>query len=279
MSLSSLLDAVLADEVGIETGIYDGHRLKSAYQPVYAPFGDHLRIVAVDAATIAQREGIAVDLQALLASGDPIDPGFLAGLAQLLHVDNYRHVSVPDCDLVLEHDVSQNRRLFEALDEAGRQAEAMDEPVLEASRVICRVGNPAALGDDCVRLLEELRAAGFRLSVDLFDGVLEDPKQRPRFTPDIAEIDGAWLAKIAHESAAARLLKPLAAAYKREGMGVFIRGISSVEQLRLAVDAGADYLAGDFLSPPALVGTVIDEQPKPMDGVWGRPDDIVQFRA
>src|SRR5690606_14488854 len=41
--------ALFRDEVGIEYGIYGDYRLKSAYQPIFAPRGGDLAPVAVEA--------------------------------------------------------------------------------------------------------------------------------------------------------------------------------------------------------------------------------------
>ncbi|RUT80621.1 EAL domain-containing protein, partial [Mesorhizobium sp. M7A.T.Ca.US.000.02.2.1] len=42
-------DAIQVDEVGIEYGIYGEFRLRSAYQPIFAPRGRSLHAVAAEA--------------------------------------------------------------------------------------------------------------------------------------------------------------------------------------------------------------------------------------
>ncbi|RWH40986.1 MAG: EAL domain-containing protein, partial [Mesorhizobium sp.] len=39
-------EAIFADEVGIEYGVYGAFRLRSAYQPIFAPRGRFLKAVA-----------------------------------------------------------------------------------------------------------------------------------------------------------------------------------------------------------------------------------------
>ncbi|TJV25776.1 MAG: EAL domain-containing protein, partial [Mesorhizobium sp.] len=41
-------EAIFADEVGIEYGVYGAFRLRSAYQPIFAPRGRFLKAVAVE---------------------------------------------------------------------------------------------------------------------------------------------------------------------------------------------------------------------------------------
>jgi len=42
-------EAIFADEIGIEYGIHGDFRLKTAYQPIFAPRGNWLTAVAVEA--------------------------------------------------------------------------------------------------------------------------------------------------------------------------------------------------------------------------------------
>ena len=57
MTVSAFLDAIVVDEIGIESGSIDGSLLKSAYQPVFKPVGDSLELVAFAAVTQVQHLG------------------------------------------------------------------------------------------------------------------------------------------------------------------------------------------------------------------------------
>lgn len=274
----SFLDAILVDEVGIESGSCGGFLLKSAYRPVFSPLGDKLMITAFDAYTQIQRDGEICRPGDFLDASPGVDDDFLDGLCQTLHVSNHRNLSLPGHDLVIDHELSHNRRLRDTLLDAARQARAVGEPGLEAVQVICRVTGAAQFSaGDRSRLLGELREAGMRIILDAFDEELGvDPDLR--FRPDIAEVTGAWLAKIASEAAAARLLRPLIDAHRREGTRVMIRGISGPDHLRLAIDAGAEYLAGDYLSPPLAVGALVDDEPRSIERLLqpSRPETSVR---
>jgi EAL domain-containing protein (putative c-di-GMP-specific phosphodiesterase class I) len=261
--MPSFLDVILVDEVGIESGRVGGFLLRSVYQPVFSLARDCLQISAFQASIQVEREGEVRSLDDLLDASLAIDADFLADLCQALQIGNHRNLSLPGCELFLEHDLSRNRRLRDALLDAARHARAVGEAALEAGQVVCRIAGAAHLADrDRPTLLDELRGAGFRLAFDLFDD--GGAGTEPRYQPDVAEISGSWLAKIAAESAAARLLRPLVDAHRREGTCVFVRGIATAEHLRVAIDAGADYFAGDYLAPAAPVGSMVDEDPQPL---------------
>lgn len=273
MNMPSFLDAILVDEVGIESGRVGGFLLRAAYRPIFSLVRDCLQIAAFDASIQVEREGKIHNLDDLSDASPPIEDDFVAGLCQTLQVGNHRNLSLPGCDLFLDHDLFRNRRLRDALLDAARHAHARGEPALEASQIVCRISNAAAFGHGVrLTLLDELRTAGFRLAFDLFeDG---GAGTEPRYHPDVAEISGSWLAKIAAESAAARLLRPLVEAHRREGTRVMVRGISTADQLELAIDAGVDYFAGDCLGRPALVGTMVDEDPRPLGNLLRQPGSV-----
>ena len=46
--MASILEAIIVDEVGIESGGYGKYRLRSSYQPVFERTGEVLRPVAVE---------------------------------------------------------------------------------------------------------------------------------------------------------------------------------------------------------------------------------------
>lgn len=272
MSEASISDAILVDEIGIETGAYDRYRLKTSYQPIFSPAGDQLVVAAVDAATAVRLHGEPANFSDLARSPEPVDQRFLSRLCQSLHIDNYRNLSIPDCGLFLDHDLSENRRLLDAVLNAHRQARAMGESGVDATRLVCRIANATTLSEvETLGAMEELRGAGVRLAFDVFDNPFQSGEAAARFRPDVAEIGETWLSKIMAENSAAKLLKPLVAAHKRDGTSVFVRGIATADQLEMALEAGVDYVSGDLLGPPVLAGMVMDDAPKSIGALLRRP--------
>lgn len=244
-------DAILVDEVGIETGVCGSLRVQTMQRPVFSRIGDQLRITAVEASTLLSVGGRPLDV----ANGDAAVANMPAGLALALHLANHRHLPEPGSVLFLDCGGVSPQMLRDALGHAAARAAALGEPAPGVGRIICRVdaGTMHAAGG--------FKALGLGLAVDLFEGEAQE-EQLPK--PDVAEIGGRWLAKIAGETAAARLLTPLVAAHRQERVRFSIRGITSAEHLRLAVDAGADYLSGDYLAPARLAGSAIDDAAKPL---------------
>lgn len=261
MTRADFRKALRVDEVGIETAVLGELRLRSAYRPVFRRCGERLELVAGQAVTVAGEDGAAD------AGADPVpldrvaDRQFLAILCQALHVENYRNFDAPDCDLIVDHDLSCNRQLFEIVAEAGGHAEAVGLEAPAAHRIICHLAGPAALAPaDRARALAELRAAGFRIAVDLFDGRDSVADLRP----EMVQVGAPWTAKIAREPAAAALLRQLALRHRAAGARVLVGGIATRTALDLALGIGADWLAGDVIAAPQLAGTMIDRRPLPI---------------
>lgn len=266
MTVSAVLDAIVVDEIGIESGSIDGCLLKSAYQPVFELAGDSLELAAFDAVTQVQDLGLA--LAPLRSVPRPPDPAFITRLCQNLHLNNWRNLAMDGCDLFLDHALADNRHLHETLVNAALYAQSVGEQALEANHLVCRITDAAVLTYAAsLRLLEELREAGIRIMLDAFDHDLGSAYGRFSFRPDIAEISGSWFAKIAARGAAAQMLSPLVEAHRMDGTRVLIRGIMNADQLQLALAAGADYLSGDHLGEAALVGTSVDNEPRPLAGL------------
>ena len=52
--------------------------------------------------------------------------------------------------------------------------------------------------------------------------------------------------------------------------GLSAQGIETPAELEAALEAGADYLQGMLLCPPALAGVVFDEDPRPIETLLRR---------
>jgi len=241
-------DAFFVDEVGIETAVHGAFRISTLHRPVFAAVDNGLAVVAVEALTGIDKAHGVMDVD---AERDPS-----AGLIQALHLRNHRNAALPACDLFLDHHAGVS--LESLLHAANEQATGLGAAPLRREQIVCRLRQVAEA--DLPRVAAQLHEGGFRIAIDLFDNPLgQGGLAAPR--PDIAEINGAWLAKIAGAQAAAKLLRPLVEAHRAQGIRVFVGGISDAGLLQLALDAGADLLAGDHLALAAAVGCLIEERP------------------
>lgn len=261
MTQKDVLDALQVDEIGIETAVLAGLRLRSAFRPVFRCSGDRLEMTAAEAMTSAsgnRLEHICLDLSIF---PQPTERQFAADLCQALHVANYRNLDVPHCDLIVAHNLSRNRQLVEAVEAAKGYAEAAGMDPAVPHRIVCNLGPSASTTPlDRVRAVAELHEAGFRVLVDLFDG----SDSLAELQPAIVKVSGPWTAKIAREPAAAALLRQATERHQTAGMRVLVGGIRTSEELSLALDIGADHLAGDLLALPLPAGMAVDRRLLPI---------------
>lgn len=249
--------AIRADEIGLQYGVHGAYRMHSACQPIYAPRGDLLVPVAVEALLQPRLAGAAVSPQAFFGDVRAEDRLFVESLGRALHVRNYPFVGLDRADLFLNYDPLVNDHPGRALAEIRLMARHLGEHGLDASMLVCEITEQAA-PDDGVLLatVREMRRNGFRVAVDDF-GTGHSTEARVRLLePDIVKIDGGWFAELCRHAAAERLFRPLLSLLHDQGAEVLIEGIERPAQLRVALDAGADLLQGFLLARPALAGTL-----------------------
>lgn len=257
-----VLGALRVDEIGIETAVLAGLRLRSAFRPVFRRSGDRLEMTAAEVVTIVSGNGLEHARLDLSIFPQPAERQFAIDLCQALHVANYRNLDVPRCDLIVTHDLSRNRQLFEAVEAAKGYAEAAGMDPAVPQRIVCKLGPSAAemILPDREQALTELHGAGFRILADLFDGSSGIAGLRPA----IVKVCGPWTAKIAREPAATALLRQATERHQAAGTRVLVGGIRTPEELNLALGVGADYLAGDLLALPLPAGMAVDRRLLPL---------------
>ena len=252
--------ATFVDEIGIEIGILGEHRLKAAYQPIFARDGDCLRAVAAYGSAVAFLFGQAVDRPALMNTVLPRDRLIVGALGAALCLRNLHHAGVPALQLVVSVDpgggsVARVRAAARALaGEIARCGLASGDVAVELATSPDPDHSILAAGFDA------LRDQGIRIAVvEQGDGPACGLLQEP-LPPDLVRIDGGWFSTIARQAATARLFKALVRACHSRGARILVDGIETVRELRVAVDSGADLLCGNLLAPPALAGAVFPER-------------------
>jgi EAL domain-containing protein (putative c-di-GMP-specific phosphodiesterase class I) len=254
--------AIRADEIGLEYGVYGAYRLRSACQPIYAPKDGNLVPVAVEALIQPQRAGAIVPPQAFYGEVSGDDRLFVESLSRTLHVRNYPYVGLDGVDLFFNYDPLVNDHLGRALAEIRLMAQHLGQYDLDASMLVCEITEQAA-PDDGVLLatVREMRRNGFRIAIDDF-GAGHSTEARIRLLePDIVKIDGAWFSELCRHAAAEKLFRPLLSLLHDQGAKVLVEGIEQPAQLHVALDAGADLLQGFLLARPALTGTLLSAEP------------------
>ena len=92
-------EAIFADEVGIEYGIYGAFRLKRAYQPIFAPRGRSLKAVAVEALIQPHRDARPVSPPVFFDSVPAADRLLVETMCRMLHLMTSRNIRVERLDL------------------------------------------------------------------------------------------------------------------------------------------------------------------------------------
>lgn len=254
--------AILADEIGIAYGVHGEFRLRSAYQPIFAPAGDALRPVAVEALVEPHRAGRAVAPAVFFEGVAEADRLFVEAMCRTLHLRNFRNIGVAGLDLFFNFDPGVNDHPGRVLAELRLMMGGLEEFDLYPGMLVCEITEHAAPNDRVLAAIaREMRRNGLRIAVDDF-GAGHSTEDRLRLIePDVVKIDGPWFALLCRYPAAVRLFGSLTGLLHERGIKVLVEGIEEPRQLRVALDGGADLFQGFLLGRPALAGTVFDAGP------------------
>ncbi|MFC6489655.1 EAL domain-containing protein [Nitratireductor sp. GCM10026969] len=266
-------DAILVDEVGIETGRYGPYFLKTLYRPVLRRTDAGLLPCGVKALTGIFRDGEPVAHSVFLEDVPGQDRWFISCLCRMLHLRNYYNADAEDLPLFLGRPPFAGPDLESILDHVDAAAECLDQMGLDPMLVFWEVDDDAE-GTVQLELAACLRR--HRLGVAVADfGVDDATLSRVRdLDPDVVSLNGLWFQRIAEVPIAARLLSTLVDALRREGKQVLAEGIESPSHLHVALEVGADFVSGDLLRPARLAGTIFDTEPVSLDR-FAAPDDKV----
>lgn len=273
-------DAIYADEVGIEYGIIGDYRLRSAYQPIFAPREGFLVPVAVEALVEPYRLGKAVEPGAFFGELAPEDRLFGETMCRVLHLRNFRNLGAPDLELFFNYNPQINDHAGRALAQIRLMAMHLDEIGIRPDRLVCEITEQAA-PDDAVlaKLVHEMRRNGIRIAVDDFGAGHSTAERMSLLEPDIVKLDGAWFNQLCRNAEAEQLFRPLVATLRARSVNVLVEGIETPHQLRIALDGGVDLLQGFHLARPALVGMFFEKNPLAIEPLLGPRAKVLPFRA
>jgi EAL domain-containing protein (putative c-di-GMP-specific phosphodiesterase class I) len=268
-------EAIFADEVGIEYGVYGAFRLKSAYQPIFAPRGGALAAVAVEALIEPHRAAMPVAPAVFfdsIAAGDRL---FVETMCRMLHLKNFRNIGVEGLDLFFNYNPMINDHLGRALAEIRLMTRHLGDLDLHPGMLVCEITEQAADDHVLAPLARELRRHGVRIAIDDFGTGHSTAERMSLLSPDIVKIDGGWFAEFCRHTAAERFFRPLVSSLHDRGARVLVEGIEQSVHLRVALDGGVDLLQGYHLGRPALAGTIFNQQPLSIEGLLGADNKVV----
>lgn len=251
---AAVRDAIFVDELDIATGVSGPFRLKSAYRPIFSRAGGKLRPSGVQGITVVSRQGQPVTPEAILTECPPEARGFIVALGLALQLRNYGNIGIAGLDLHVDCDPSQSGAILPLL--SGLPMAGWEDIVLGPEKLVCEVASAARADSDFWVWMEELRWRGVRLA-----GSFGADRTLPaEAKADVVRIESDWFRKTCEEPTV-RLLGPIISVMRSHGSKVLVGGIETSQQLRVALEAGADLLEGDLLARPAPAGTVFDEAP------------------
>ncbi|MGX5839435.1 EAL domain-containing protein [Mesorhizobium sp. ArgA1] len=268
-------EAIFADEVGIEYGIYGAFRLKTAYQPIFAPRGGALAAVAVEALIEPHRAAMPVAPAVFFDSVAAGDRLFVETMCRMLHLKNFRNIGVDGLDLFFNYNPMINDHLGRALAEIRLMTRHLGDLDLHAGLLVCEITEQAADDHVLAPLVREMRRDGVRIAIDDFGTGHSTAERMNLLQPDIVKIDGGWFAEFCRHTAAERFFRPLVSSLHDRGARVLVEGIEKPVHLRVALDGGADLLQGFHLGRPALAGTLFNQQPLSIEALLGADNKVV----
>ncbi|MEI9430508.1 EAL domain-containing protein [Mesorhizobium sp. Cs1299R1N3] len=271
----TMVDAIFADEIGIEYGVHGDFRLRSAYQPIYAPRGGSLQAVAVEGLIEPHRAGRPGSPRMFFDSVAAADRLFVETMCRVLHLRNFHNIGVDGLDLFFNYNPLVNDHAGRALAEIRLMSRHLDELGLAPAMLVCEITEQAADDALLARLVREMRRDGIRIAIDDFGTGHSTEERVSLLQPDIVKIDGGWFAEFCRHAAAERFFRPLVSSLHDRGAKVLVEGIEQPTHLRVALEGGVDLLQGFLLGRPALAGTIFNEEPLAVDALLGFDNKVV----
>ncbi|UCI21562.1 EAL domain-containing protein [Mesorhizobium sp. B2-1-8] len=268
-------DAIFVDEIGIEYGVHGDFRLRSAYQPIYAPRGSSLYPVAVEGLIEPHRAGRTGSPRMFFDGVAASDRLFVETMCRVLHLRNFHNIGVDGLDLFFNYNPLVNNHAGRALAEIRLMSRHLDELGLAPAMLVCEITEQAADDALLARLVREMRRDGIRIAIDDFGTGHSTVERVGLLQPDIVKIDGGWFAEFCRHAAAERFFRPLVSSLHDRGAKVLVEGIEQPTHLRVALEGGVDLLQGFLLGRPALAGTIFNEEPLAVDALLGFDNKVV----
>lgn len=268
-------DAIHIDEVGIEYGIHGEFRLRSAYQPIFAPRGRFLHAVAVEALIEPHRAGRPSAARVFFDGVAASDRLFVETMCRVLHLRNFHNIGVEGLDLFFNYNPLINDHPGRALAEIRLMTRHLADFGLAPAMLVCEITEQSADDALLMRLVREMRRDGIRIAIDDFGTGHSTEERVSLLSPDIVKIDGTWFAEFCRHAAAERFFRPLVSTLHDRGAKVLVEGIENPTHLRVALEGGVDLLQGYHLARPALAGTVFEEKPLSVDTLLGRDSKVI----
>jgi EAL domain-containing protein (putative c-di-GMP-specific phosphodiesterase class I) len=238
---------------GTSTGVWGPYVLKSAFQPIFALVSEKPVIAAFEGLIRPFRDGVLVPPDLFFPAIDAVDRFHVETLARNLHLLNAGKFLPDNTDLFLNFDPSlfTDRSLADVALRDMRLL--MGEADIASERVVCEVTEQRAPSADALRrLVEALRAQGFRIAIDDYGASDSDIARIDEIEPDIVKFDALWTTRLMESDAGVALLSEMVEHFAGRGIVTVFEGIEEDWQLELAEESGAAMVQGFILARPKI---------------------------
>lgn len=248
-------EAIIVDELGLESGGYGIYRLRCLYQPIFERRDLSMHAVAVEGTAAPYVAGEEVPSDVFLAAAADEDLAFIAEMGFTLPLRNLRNIGPEGLELLVG-DIAEEGAPYAALDRIRFIAGELAEAGLDPGQVVCAIRGGATPDETMLaRLAREIRKAGMRAAIDDFGMGRWTDGQMNVLGADFVRIDGEWFGKVCRDAVTIRLFESVVARLHERRAKVLVSGIASEQQFGVALKAGADLFQGAHLAPLAHVGT------------------------
>ncbi len=253
MTRSVALAHLVRLEGGLSEGIWAGHTLRSAFQPIYGIRGERLEIVAYEGLLRAFRGDEPMAPMAFFASIPTLDRLHVETLTRTLHLLNAAVCLDPAAALFVNFNPSVFTEAGIA-DIALRDMRlVLHEAGIDAGRVVCEVTEQQSAAEEVLAaFVEALRGNGFRIAVDDYGAADSDIARVTALSPDIVKFDAHWLSRLMESDPGFQLLKTMVHTFEDRDIRTVFEGIEETWQIDMAIEAGVSMLQGYALARPQL---------------------------
>lgn len=253
MARSVALTHLVRQADGTSQGVWAGHELRSAFQPIFSFVGDKLEPVAQEGLLRAFRDGEPIAPINFFASIPVMDRLHVETLTRTLHLLNAA-ACLDDQQAVF---VNFNPSLFTeraVADIALRDMRlVLHEAEIDPRRVVCEVTEQrSASAETLLVFIDALRGSGFRIAVDDYGAADSDIMRVTELRPDIVKFDAHWMTRMMETSQGYSVLATLVKTFEDRGIQTVFEGIEDEWQIDLAHRAGVSMLQGYALARPQL---------------------------
>lgn len=249
-------DAIIADEIGIESAGYGIYRLRSLYQPIFERRGQTLHGIAVDGTAAPFLAGEQVPQEFFLTSAAEDDLDFIGQIRLALPLRNMRNIDPEGTKLLLDI-AARGDNSEDILERVGFVAGELAEAELQPELVICVLSEPQAADSALLaEIVDEIRRWGLNSAIGDFGMGRWSDEQIDLLAPEVARIDGEWFRQVCRDAVTVRLFETVVARLHERGAKVLVCGIDNEQQFGIALEAGADLFQGKHLAAVANVGTL-----------------------